>query len=99
MATTRHSRSWLARSLDRRSSSRRANALPTLPNPTSARSARIRRRFLNRVEHLADALEASFEMRRIRAEADAQVPVHLEMIAGHDEHALFVAEPGDERRG
>jgi hypothetical protein len=35
----------------------------------------------------------------IGSEADAQVPVHLEVVAGHDEHAALLAQPLHQRGG
>ena len=37
-------------------------------------------------------------MLRVRAESEAKVAVHRKVVPGHDEHALFGAEPFDERR-
>ena len=42
-----------------------------------------------RVEHSADPLQAPVRCAGIVAETDAQVAVHLEVIAGHDEDALL----------
>ena len=42
--------------------------------------------------------EAAGKMCRVRSETDAQVSVHLEVIAGDDEHAGFVSQPLDEAR-
>ena len=43
-------------------------------------------------------IEAGAVVLRRLAEAEAQVAVHAEMIAGHDQHALLLAQPVDQRR-
>src|SRR5688572_11785634 len=98
MPTMRQSSPCAARSFGCCSWSREANRRPTLPKPTSARSARGIQGGGDRVEHLADVLEGSGQRQRVAAEADAQVPVHAEVIAGHDEHAAFVTQPLGKRR-
>src|SRR5215203_3605639 len=78
----------------------RANRWPTWPNPTSKRSASIRRPGRargQRVEHVSDSFECGDEQLGIAAEADPDESVHLEMIAGDDEDALLVANALDQR--
>src|SRR5262245_58511660 len=99
MPTMRSSRSWRVRSVSACSAMRRAKRWPTWPKPTSARSARIRRTRaagVARVESLANPFQRRHEQLGIAAEPDAQEAVHLEVIAGNDEDALFVANPLDE---
>src|SRR5207253_268816 len=62
----------------------RANRRPTLPNPISTRSNRMH----DAGQQLADAREGAAQMRRLVAEADPQVAVHPEMIAGHQQDAF-----------
>ena len=53
--------------------------------------------FIKKSHHeLADALETVCEVGRGRAEADAQVAVHAEMNARHDQGAFFVDQVFDE---
>src|SRR5687767_2176719 len=100
--TMRGSRSKSSRRTSRRSASNSANRRPTWPKPTSARSARMRAQpcapSADRVQHLADALERRQQELEIAAEANPQIAVHLEMIAGHEEDALFLAYPLAQRR-
>src|SRR5471030_2175378 len=47
---------------------------------------------------VAEALESRAQMLRLISEAEAEIVVHAEMVAGHDEHALFEPQPRGERR-
>ena len=87
--------------LDR--ASMRRNGVPTwTESRRSARSARNKeiagRLFRPSRDHRRRRSSARATAARVAAEADAEVAVHLEVIPGHDEHALFVAQPLDERR-
>src|SRR5262245_44032902 len=73
----------------------RANRLATLPKPTRARSARMH---ADSAQELADVRQRRREVLGIRAEADAQIPIGAEVLAGHDQHAAFVAQPRRELR-
>ena len=44
-------------------------------------------------EQIAQAAETGAQVGGLVAESDAQIAVHAEVIAGHDEHALLVAQP------
>ena len=53
-------------------------------------------RIRNRV---AEALETRAQMLGLVAEAEAEVVVHAEVIAGHDQHAFLDTQPRDELGG
>jgi hypothetical protein len=44
-------------------------------------------------QELADQRQRGAEVRRIRAEPDAQEAVHVEKIAGHDQHTALLPQP------
>src|SRR5262245_63553130 len=67
----------------------RAKRRPTLPNPTSARSARMS---ADGAQELADEGQRGREVFGIRTEADPKIAVHVEEVARHDEHAVLVAQ-------
>jgi hypothetical protein len=48
---------------------------------------------------LFDAGQGGLQISALRAEPEAEVPVHLEMVAGDDEDAFFMDEFFDELSG
>src|SRR5512145_1939567 len=60
----------------------------------SARSARMR---ADRIHQLRDACQRAGEKGWVRSEADAKMPVHLEVIAWHHEYAVLHPQPLDQR--
>src|SRR3954471_20739398 len=89
MPTTRQSRSKSRASQSRRSSINRAKRRPTWPKATSPRSARMH---ADGGEEFPDERERRLEILRVGAEANPQVSIHVEEVAGHQEHAAFLAQ-------
>src|SRR6476659_162677 len=78
------SRRWARRCAKRR---------PTLPKPTSARSARMRQK---RIQELTGDRQRLREIRLFRAKANPEIALHVEIAAGQQKHTLRVAQAGGE---
>ena len=76
----------------------------TLPNPmrTSDSSGWFMKRVQRRYQcgqQIAQSVESGAVVFGRLAEAETQIAVHAEMIAGHDQHALLLAQAGREFGG
>src|SRR5687767_4710323 len=97
VATTRTDRSCSASRRSFRSSSSRTKRRPTLPYPMTATSARIGDR--QGIEHFADAVKCAGQEGGMATEPEPQIPIHVKVIAWHDQDAPFVTQPLHERCG
>src|SRR5690349_22499600 len=73
------------------------NRRATLPNPIRTSVSSGRCILWQRSQQLLQAIESRAVVFGRFTEAEAQVSIHAEVIAGYDQHALLFAQARDER--